>query len=98
MSAIPQFTDELVRSGRTVEVVATATLEGSSIFDLWWKSGSTTGGAARSVSPTCRPTAASASGSAGRRPRSSKTVGLAAARPRTRRGVLESVLMWVLGQ
>ena len=52
MSAIPQFTDEPVRSGRTVEVVATATLEGSSILDLWWKSGSTTGGAARPAPPT----------------------------------------------
>ena len=37
---------------RTVEVVATATLEGSSILDLWWKSGSTTGGAARPAPPT----------------------------------------------
>jgi hypothetical protein len=46
------LTDELVRSGRIVPLVATATLDGSSILDLWWKSGRTTGGAARSAPST----------------------------------------------
>ena len=52
MSAIPQFTDEPVRSGRTVRGGRDRDAEGSSILDLWWKSGSTTGGAARPAPPT----------------------------------------------
>ena len=51
-SAIPQLTDAEVNVGRMVSTVATATEEGSSIVDLWWKSGSTTGGAARSAPAT----------------------------------------------
>src|SRR5437868_14495942 len=62
---MPQLTEAEVRVGLTVPTVATATEEGNSIFDLWWKSGSTTGGAARSAAMTCRPRAAGTAGSAG---------------------------------
>src|ERR1022692_1523794 len=48
-SAIPQFSAASVRVGRIAPLVATAMLDGISDFSLWQKSGSTTGGAARSV-------------------------------------------------
>src|SRR6185312_8912452 len=96
ISAIPQFTDELVSSGRTVPLVATATLDGSSIFDLWWKSGSTTGGAARSAPSTRCPSAVIVARPAGSRVGSSKTVGgtsTVPSRTRTSSGGLASVVM-----
>ena len=65
-NAIPQLTLADVSVGRIVSSVATATEEGSSILDLWWKSGSTTGGAARSASATWAYSSARTSGSAGR--------------------------------
>ena len=49
-----------------VWVVATATDDGSSMLDLWWKSGSTTGGAARSASAVWAISCAKHVGSAGR--------------------------------
>src|SRR5947207_6526157 len=63
---MPQLTEAEVRVGRMVPTVATATDEGSSMVDLWWKSGSTTGGAARSASATWASSSASTCGSAGR--------------------------------
>ena len=65
MRAMPQFTDALVRVGRMELRVATATEEGSSMLDLWWKSGRTTGGAARSAPPTVARRSASADSDAG---------------------------------
>ena len=65
MRAMPQLTDALVSVGRMELRVATATEEGSSMLDLWWKSGSTTGGAARSAPPTVARRSASADSDAG---------------------------------
>ena len=62
---MPQFTDALVNAGRMVPLVATAMLEGISMSCLWWKSGSTTGGAARSTADTPRARVSRTSGSAG---------------------------------
>src|SRR3954451_22226072 len=49
ISAMPQLTDALVSAGRMVPAVATVMLEGISRSCLWWKSGSTTGGAAKAA-------------------------------------------------
>src|SRR6478735_4937942 len=67
MSAMPQLTDELVSVGRIVPAVATAMLEGISMADLWWKSGSTTGGATRSIPSVAEFSDATRSRSAGTR-------------------------------
>src|SRR5579885_2006562 len=61
---MPQLTDALVSTGLTVPSVATAMLDGISMLDLWWKSGSTTAGAARSASASAPSRYASAFGSA----------------------------------
>src|SRR6266498_573274 len=62
---MPQFTEELVRVGRIVPGVATAMLEGISMDDLWWKSGSTTGALARSAPTSLEPSSSSTAGLAG---------------------------------
>src|SRR5258708_32839540 len=80
MSAMPQLTDALVRVGRMESRVATATEDGTSILDLWGKSGSTTGGAARSAPSTVARRAASADSEAGVCP-PSKTRGSGGAGP-----------------
>ena len=64
-SAIPQLTEALVNSGRMVSRVATAMLDGISRSCLWWKSGRTTGAAARSRPDVARFSVVSESGSAG---------------------------------
>ena len=77
MSAMPQFTEELVNVGRIVPRVATAMLDGISMFRLWWKSGNTTGGAARS-SPAAPSSSECSTDSSARSPGPSSTVALAA--------------------
>ena len=49
---MPQLTAALLSVGRMNSRVATAMLHGASMFSSWWKSGSATGGAARSASFT----------------------------------------------